>query len=76
MSQDRIALILDKAVEIIKRTLASGMVWIRDFYGQGYSATPVLLRPFRKVYHFKRFKTNRLRAAPDEITPPAHEYSV
>lgn len=52
------------------------MVWIRDFVGQGYSATPVLLRPFRRVYHFKRFKTNRLRAATNEIPPPAYECSV
>lgn len=60
ISQDKITLILDKAVEITKRTLATGepVKWagFGSFVMKG------------EIYHLQRLQTNHVRSVEDKIT--------
>ena len=71
VSQEKNALVPDKAVGIIKRTLASCESVKRSgsgsFCHERRSVTVVLSHTFEKIHHLQRYNTNLICPVPDEI---------
>lgn len=68
ISQDKITLILDKAVEITKRTLATGEPVKWAGFGSFVMKDVLLFHPVGEIYHLQRLQTNHVRSVEDKIT--------